>query len=107
MSDKILNIINKQKGVVFSQKELLKENRILQSELDKRITDILHKIEFTNLSPQNSYKMCMKLQSFLKKKRSIKKIGEIYIPRTETGNYIKNSIVLKKKEDKYIKNGSK
>ena len=97
MSDKILNIINKQKGITFSKKEYLKENKILISELDKRITDILHKIEFTNLSPQISLKMCMKLQSFLKKKRSLKKSRNVYIPRTETGNYIKNGQVTKKK----------
>jgi len=99
MSDKVLNIINKQKGITFSQKDYSKTNKQLTSELDKRITDLLHKIEFTNLSPQNSYKMCMKLQSFLKKKRSIKESGNIYIPRTETGNYIKNSIVLKEKKN--------
>lgn len=99
MSDKILNLINKPKGVKFSKKEFEKENRILQSELDKRITDILHKIEFTNLNPQNSQKMCMKLQSFLKKKRCLKETGKSYSPRTETGNYIKNGIVLKEKKE--------
>lgn len=100
MSDKILNkleIINKQNGVRFSLKEMQKENRELISELDKRITDILHKIEFTNATPKEAYKIYMKLQMFLKKKRSIKKIGRIYIPRTETGNYILNGKITDKK----------
>lgn len=90
MSDKILNILNKQKGINFSQKELKKSNRELISELDKRITDILHVIEFTNASPQQAYRIYMKLQGFLKKKRLIKKTGKIYTPRTESGKYIKN-----------------
>lgn len=99
MSDKILNkinIINKQKGVKFSEKELKKTNQELTSELDKRITDILHKIEFTNLDRHNSMKLCMKLQSFLKKKRALKYSGNIYTPRTESGNYIIRGKVLKK-----------
>lgn len=102
MSDRVLNkinIINKQRGITFSQKEKGKENRELISELDKRITDLLHKIEFTNLSPQNAYKMCMKLQSFLKKKRALKYSGNIYTPRTETGNYIVNGEILKDKQE--------
>lgn len=99
MSDKVLNkinIITKQKGVKFSEKELKKTNQELTSELDKRITDILHKIEFTNLDRHNSMKLCMKLQSFLKKKRALKESGKIYRPRTESGNYIINGKVIKK-----------
>lgn len=98
MSDKILNkinIITKQKGITFSQKEKLKDNNKLISELDKRITDLQHKIEFSNFNPQQSYKMCMKLQSFLKKKRALKYSGNVYTPRTETGNYIVNGKVIK------------
>ena len=97
MSDKILNILNKQKGIKFSQKELKKNNRELISELDKRITDILHIIEFTNASQQEAYRIYMKLQGFLKKKRSIKKTGNKYTPRTESGKYIKNGEIIKKK----------
>jgi tRNA C32,U32 (ribose-2'-O)-methylase TrmJ len=99
MSDKLLNkinIINKQHGITFSQKEKQKENRELISELDKRITDLLHKIEFTNLDDRSCKKMCMKLQSFLKKKRALKQSGIIYTPRTETGNYIINGKIAGK-----------
>lgn len=101
MSDRILNkiqIINKQKGITFSQKERKKDNRELISELDKRITDLLHKIEFTNLDDRSCKKMCMKLQSFLKKKRALKYSGTIYTPRTETGNYIVNGKIIKNEE---------
>lgn len=96
MSDKILNILNKQKGIKFSQKDFLKNNRELISELDKRITDILHKIEFTNATPQQAYRLYMKLQNFLRKKRSLKISGNKYTPRTESGNYIKNGKVIGK-----------
>lgn len=99
MSDKILNKLNiktKPKGVTFSKKELQKDNRELTSELDKRITDLLHKIEFKNFTPQKAYKMCMKLQSFLKKKRALKNKKTFYKPRTETGNYIINGKVIDK-----------
>lgn len=101
MSDKILNklqIKNKQQGVVFSIKELQKENKEIQSELDKRINDLLHKIEFTNASQNEAYKMYMKLQGFLRKRRVVKsKNGTIYVPRTETGNYIINGEVTNRK----------
>ena len=99
VSDKILNkinIINKQRGITFSEKEKQKDNRELISELDKRITDLLHRIEFTNLDERNCKKMCMKLQSFLKKKRALKYSGNIYTPRTESGNYIISGKVLGK-----------
>ena len=84
-----MNIQNKRPGVVFSQKEKQKDNNELISKYDKRINDILHKIEFTDATPNQAFKMYMKLQGFLRKKRALKEPrGTIYIPRTETGNYI-------------------
>ena len=101
MSDKILNklqIKNRQNGIVFSEKELSKENREVLAELDKRINDLLHKIEFTNATPKEAYKLYMKLQGFLRKKRMVKPVrGKIYVPRTETGNYIINGKITDKK----------
>lgn len=96
-----MNIQNKRPGVVFSEKEKKKNNGELISKYDKRINDILHKIEFTDASPNEAYKLYMKLQGFLRKKRALKEPrGTIYVPRTETGNYIINGKVTKlKKED--------
>lgn len=86
---------------MFSEKEKLKTNSQIQSEYDKRINDLLHKIEFTDATPAQAYKMYMKLQGFLRKKRAVKNaFGKIYTPRTETGNYIINGKVTDiKKED--------
>lgn len=96
-----MNIQNKRPGVVFSEKEKKKNNNELISKYDKRINDLLHKIEFTDASPNEAYKLYMKLQGFLRKKRALKEPrGTIYVPRTETGNYIINGKVTKlKKED--------
>ena len=97
---------NKKPGVVFSEKERQKENKDLISKYDKRIDDMLHKIEFTDASPNEAYKMYMKLQGFLRKKRALKEPrGTIYVPRTETGNYIINGRVTNKKRDD--KNGNR
>ena len=41
----------------------------------------------------------MKLQGFLRKKRDLKTSGHIYIPRTETGNYIINGKVTDIKKE--------
>ena len=66
---------------------------------DKRINDMLHKIEFTDATPNEAYKMYMKLQGFLRKRRAIKPTsGNIYVPRTETGNYIIDGRVTKLKK---------
>lgn len=93
-----MNIQNKQPGVVFSQKEKQKDNNELISKYDKRINDMLHKIEFTDATPNQAFKMYMKLQGFLRKKRALKEPrGTIYVPRTETGNYIINGRVTKLK----------
>ena len=93
-----IEIHNKQPGVVFSEKEKQKENKELQSKYDKRINDMLHKIEFTNATPNEAYKMYMKLQGFLRKRRALKPSrGTIYTPRTETGNYIIDGKVTKLK----------
>ena len=93
-----MNIQNKRPGVVFSQKEKQKDNNELISKYDKRINDMLHKIEFTNATPNQAFKMYMKLQGFLRKKRALKEPkGVIYVPRTETGNYIINGKVTKLK----------
>ena len=93
-----IKIHNKQPGVVFSEKEKQKENKELQSKYDKRINDMLHKIEFTNATPNEAYKMYMKLQGFLRKRRDVKPSrGAIYTPRTETGNYIIDGKVTKLK----------
>lgn len=84
-----IQIKRKIPGVVFSVKDKQKDNSDLISEYDRRINDILHKIEFTDATPGEAYKMYMKLQGFLRKKRALKpKQGRIYTPRTETGNYI-------------------
>lgn len=97
---KKLEIKNKRPGVVFSQKENNKENKELISKYDKRINDMLHKIEFTDATPNQAYKMYMKLQGFLRKKRALKAPrGSIYVPRTETGNYIINGKVTKIKKE--------
>lgn len=97
-----MNIQNKRPGVVFSQKEKQKDNNELISKYDKRINDMLHKIEFTDATPNQAFKMYMKLQGFLRKKRALKESrGTIYVPRTETGNYIINGKVTKlKRSDK-------
>ena len=95
-----MNRINKTPGVVYSEKERLKNNRELISQYDRRIIDMLHKIEFFDATPAQAYKMYMKLQGFLRKKRDLKRSGSIYVPRTETGNYIIDGKVTKlKKED--------
>ena len=93
-----MNIQNKRPGVVFSQKEKQKDNNELISKYDKRINDMLHKIEFTDATPNQAFKMYMKLQGFLRKKRALKASrGIIYVPRTETGNYIIDGKVTKLK----------
>lgn len=96
-----LQVKNKRPGVVFSEKEKKQNNPELISKYDKRINDILHKIEFTDYTPNEAYKTIMKLQGFLRKKRALKAPrGNVYVPRTETGNYIVNGKVTKiKKED--------
>ena len=106
MNKKIQIIKNKRPGVVFSEKEKLKDNNELISKYDKRINDMLHKIEFHDATPNEAYKMYMKLQGFLRKKRALKEPrGTIYVPRTETGNYIINGKVTKMKRDD--KNGNR
>lgn len=96
--DKLM-IKNKKPGVVFSKKEKQRTNQEIQSQYDKRINDMLHRIEFTDATPGQAYKMYMKLQGFLRKKRAIKNSkGTIYTPRTETGNYIINGKITKIKK---------
>lgn len=91
-----MKIKNKQPGVVFSQKEKQQENKELLSKYDRRINDLLHRIEFTNATPGEAYKLYMKLQGFLRKRRALKNShGNIYTPRTESGNYIINGKVTK------------
>lgn len=71
----------------------------MQSKYDKRINDLLHRIEFTDANPAQAYKMYMKLQGFLRKRRALKpNQGTVYTPRTETGNYIINGKVTKLKK---------
>ena len=102
MNQKKIQIKNKRPGVVFSEKEKQKENNELISKYDKRINDMLHKIEFHDATPNEAYKMYMKLQGFLRKKRALKEPrGTIYVPRTETGNYIIDGKVTKIKREKY------
>ena len=98
-----MKIKNNKPGVVFSNKEKQKENKDLISKYDKRINDLLHKIEFTDASPNEAFKMYMKLQGFLRKRRVLKNSnGKVYIPRTETGNYIIDGKVTKlKRNDRY------
>lgn len=67
-----INIKNKKPGVVFSEKEKQKSNKELISKYDKRITDILHLIEFTDANPAKAFKLYMKLQGFLRKRRALK-----------------------------------
>ena len=95
---KKLEVKNKRPGVVFSEKEKKRNNNQLISKYDKRINDMLHKIEFTDATPNEAFKLYMKLQGFLRKKRALKEPrGKIYVPRTETGNYIINGKVTKLK----------
>jgi len=95
-----MKVRNKRPGVVFSEKEIQKDNNELISKYDKRINDMLHKIEFKDATPNQAYKMYMKLQGFLRKKRALKTPrGSIYVPRTETGNYIINGKVTKIKKE--------
>lgn len=97
-----MKIYNKKPGVVFSGKEKDKTNKELMSKYDKRINDMLHKIEFTDATPNEAYKLYMKLQGFLRKRRALKpNQGTIYTPRTETGNYIINGRVTKMKKENY------
>lgn len=94
-----LKIKNKRPGVVFSEKEKQKTNKEVLSQYDKRINDMLHRIEFTDATPGQAYKMYMKLQGFLRKRRAVKRAsGSIYVPRTETGNYIVNGKITKRKK---------
>lgn len=96
---KKMQVKNKRPGVVFSEKEKNRENSDLISKYDKRINDMLHKVEFTDATPNQAYKMYMKLQGFLRKKRALKEPrGTIYVPRTETGNYIINGKVTNQKK---------
>lgn len=100
MNEEKIKIYNKRPGVVFSNKEKQNENRELISKYDKRIVDMLHKIEFTDATPNEAYKMYMKLQGFLRKKRALKpNQGTVYTPRTETGNYIVAGKVTKIKKE--------
>lgn len=95
-----MKVRNKRPGVVFSEKEIQKDNNELISKYDKRINDMLHKIEFKDATPNEAYKMYMKLQGFLRKKRALKEPrGTVYVPRTETGNYIIDGKVTKMKRD--------
>ena len=97
-----MNIKTTKPGVIFSKKEKQKDNNELISKYDKRINDMLHKIEFTDATPNQAFKMYMKLQGFLRKKRALKESkGTIYVPRTETGNYIINGKITKRKRDFY------
>lgn len=101
-----IQIKNKRPGVVFSDKEKQKDNKELISKYDKRINDILHKIEFTDYTPNEAYKTIMKLQGFLRKKRALKEPrGNIYVPRTETGNYIIDGKITKIKKE--FENGNR
>ena len=94
-----LKIQNKIPGVVFSEKEKQKSNKEVLSQYDKRINDMLHRIEFTDATPGQAYKMYMKLQGFLRKRRAVKRAsGTVYTPRTETGNYIINGKITKRKK---------
>ena len=93
-----MNRTNKTPGVVFSEKDKRKSNREILSKYDRRINDLLHLIEFTDANPAKAYKLYMKLQGFLRKRRAVKHAsGRIYTPRTETGNYIIDGKVIKKK----------
>ncbi len=95
-----MKVRNKRPGVVFSEKEIQKDNNELISKYDKRINDMLHKIEFKDANPNEAYKMYMKLQGFLRKKRALKEPrGTVYVPRTETGNYIIDGKVTNMKRD--------
>lgn len=95
-----MNIRHKQPGVVFSETDKTKTNSELISKYDKRINDLLHKIEFLDATPNEAFKLYMKLQSFLRKRRALKNSqGIVYVPRTETGNYIINGKVTKKKKE--------
>ena len=98
--EKKLMIKHKRPGVVFSEKEKQKTNKEILSKYDKRVNDMLHRIEFTDATPNQAYKMYMKLQGFLRKRRAVKpRNGKVYTPRTETGNYIINGKMTKLKKE--------
>lgn len=95
-----MNIHKKQPGIVFSEKDKLKDNKELLSKYDRRINDVLHRIEFTDATPGEAYRLYMKLQGFLRKRRALKNPrGTVYVPRTESGNYIVNGKVTKRKRE--------
>ena len=99
--------------VISTYKEQIKESllkakaievagfNVIVSELDRRITDILHKIEFYNpKSSMEALKVYSRLQRFLQKKRALKNPQTKYIPRTESGNYIiKGKVTDRKRND--------
>lgn len=92
-------INHSQPGVKFPKKDKNKSLNTLMSEYDKRINDILHRIEFTDATDGEKCKLYMKLQMFLRKRRALKSTnGHIYVPRTESGNYIINGKVTKNKK---------
>ena len=104
--NEIQSKINEKRKKGYKYLNELKDNNELISKYDKRINDMLHKIEFHDATPNEAYKMYMKLQGFLRKKRALKEPrGTIYVPRTETGNYIINGKVTKMKRDD--KNGNR
>lgn len=69
-----LQIKSKRPGVVFSEKEKQNENKNVISNLDKRINDLLHKIEFTDATQNEAFRIYMKLQGFLRKRRALKNL---------------------------------
>lgn len=85
-----MELKNKVKGINFSKKEQKQNNSTIISKYEKRIIDLLHIIEFKEYTPNQAYKTIMKLQGFLRKRRSLKNSGKIYTPRTETGKVIVN-----------------
>ena len=50
-----MNRKNKTPGVVYSNKEKTQDNKELISKYDKRIVDMLHKIEFIDANPNQAY----------------------------------------------------
>jgi len=90
-----MNVINENKSVNYSLMDLSKSNIEVIKDCEDRINDLMHLIEFETFNDKNCYKTIMKLQHFLKKRRTLKSGGKIYNPRTETGKKIVDGKIIR------------
>ena len=73
IKDKIADLSKDFKSILESKDELLRQ----LSEVDTKISDELHYIEFYKFSASEGYKLCKQLQEFRDERRNIKKNLEI------------------------------